>query len=437
MVALLISVGLLALCWVRAVSAPAWIPLAVGIGCLMLGSQESPAIRLALASLILLYFVKASAISRMEERPRGLGAWIYATVWPGIAPDGLISRSEPRPDAGRRFKRGYTKFWMGLTLCLVISWFANRIDPTLLGAVGIVALLLTVHFGFSDMLTAGIQSQGWNVKPLFDDPFRAVTLNEFWSRRWNLAFVQMNRILFMRPLVRMMGLRRAVFGAFVISGILHELAISYPVMKGWGGPLAYFILQAALVAFERRLKLSGSLWTWVALLLPTPLLFHDAFRRTLVAPLFSGLGNWLHSLTFETFWSIALAGLGLLHFLILAASFQVPTRLNWREELGRLSPLNRKLMWTYGAFIVLCIVAFGVMTLALRPALLSGNIVGLWLCGFIAVFWGLRLIVDNFVLVYSDWPQGPEFEIGHMLLNTVFITLFVGYGGFIVLTLTK
>jgi hypothetical protein len=33
---------------------------------------------------------------------------------------------------------------------------------------------------------------------LFDRPLAARTLNDFWTRRWNLPFVEMNRRLFMR-----------------------------------------------------------------------------------------------------------------------------------------------------------------------------------------------------------------------------------------------
>jgi len=52
-------------------------------------------------------------------------------------------------------------------------------------------------------------------------------------------------------------------------------------------------------------------------------------------------------LTFRTL--LLLAGLG--HFLVLAASFQVPSRLGWAAELSRLRPLNRKLMWVYGSLV--------------------------------------------------------------------------------------
>ena len=46
-----------------------------------------------------------------------------------------------------------------------------------------------------------------------------------------------------------------------------------------------------------------------------------------------------------------LAGFG--HFVILLASFQVPFRLKWREDLRSLMPFNRKLLWVQGGFTVL------------------------------------------------------------------------------------
>ena len=423
----------------RAVPLPAWLPFILGILLVAASTNQAPAVRLLLSSLVLLYFVKASAVLALEPpaRPAGIGALLYHTVWPGISALGLINREVPLPDSGRRFKRGYAKFLLGLTACALLAWNADRIPATLLGGAGIAALLLTVHLGFSDMLTSLFQCQGQNVSPLFDDPLKSRSLNEFWTRRWNLAFVQMNRILFMRPLVKRFGIRGAVIGSFIISGLLHELAISFPAGTGYGGPFAYFLIQIVLVTIERRLKLSGPLWTWISLLLPAPILFHHGFRTELVAPLFTWVGTFLHRLTYESFWNLAFIGLGLIHFLILAASAQVPTRLNWKEELPRISSLNRKLMWTYGAFIVLCIIAFGIMTLALRRELIAANPATLWLSGFIAVFWTLRVICDNFVLKFEDWPQGPEFEIGHVLLNTIFLTLSLGYGGFLVLSLVR
>lgn len=125
--------------------------------------------------------------------------------------------------------------------------------------------------------------------------------------------------------------------------------------------------------------------------------------------------------------ALLLAGLG--HFAILAASFQVPYRLRWKEELARLSPLNRKLMWTYGGFTVMTIVAFGVLTLALRPEMLRGDRAAVGLAAFIGLFWTVRIAVDAFYFEHADWPQGKEFKIGHILLTTLFVFLAATYVG--------
>src|ERR1700694_5760556 len=87
-----------------------------------------------------------------------------------------------------------------------------------------------------------------------------------------------------------------------------------------------------------------------------------------------------------------LAGLG--HFVLLGASFQVPSRLGWREDLAQLRPFNQKLMWTYGAFTVLTILAFGILTLVLHDEFLHGDRAAMGLAAFIAAYWTARIAVD-------------------------------------------
>ena len=53
---------------------------------------------------------------------------------------------------------------------------------------------------------------------------------------------------------------------------------------------------------------------------------------------------------------------GILHFGILIASALVPRVLNWRSSLRKLDPLSRQLIWVHGLFIVLVIIAFGVLS---------------------------------------------------------------------------
>jgi alginate O-acetyltransferase complex protein AlgI len=124
-----------------------------------------------------------------------------------------------------------------------------------------------------------------------------------------------------------------------------------------------------------------------------------------------------------------LAGIG--HFCILGASFQVPARLGWKTDLARLTPFNRKLMWTYGAFTVLTIVAFGSLTLALHSEFLRGNPAALGLAAFIGVYWAARVGVDLFYFEHADWPTGTPFVVGHVLLTSLFAALAATYIGLV------
>jgi uncharacterized MAPEG superfamily protein len=129
-------------------------------------------------------------------------------------------------------------------------------------------------------------------------------------------------------------------------------------------------------------------------------------------------------------WLLIAAGIG--HFVVLIASVQVPRRFNWKEELARLRPLNRKIMWVYGGFTVLTIIAFGVMTLALRTELLRGDRAALALATFICIYWFARLLIDFFYYEHSDWPAGRSFVIGHILIVALFAALVLVYGGLVV-----
>jgi alginate O-acetyltransferase complex protein AlgI len=120
-----------------------------------------------------------------------------------------------------------------------------------------------------------------------------------------------------------------------------------------------------------------------------------------------------------------LAGAG--HFLILAASFQVPARLRWKEDLAKLMPLNRKLLWVQSSFTVLTIIAFGTMTLALHHEIMRGDKAATVLAIFIAVYWTARIGVDAFYFSHDDWPAGNQFVVGHALLTLLFVFLAVTY----------
>jgi len=58
---------------------------------------------------------------------------------------------------------------------------------------------------------------------------------------------------------------------------------------------------------------------------------------------------------------IYLAGFGQLSVLI--ASALVPNKLDWKNEFRPLSRLHRQMYWVYGGYVVLSIIAFGLISI--------------------------------------------------------------------------
>ncbi|MBT3469555.1 MAG: hypothetical protein HN467_09555, partial [Opitutae bacterium] len=95
---------------------------------------------------------------------------------------------------------------------------------------------------------------------------------------------------------------------------------------------------------------------------------------------------------------------GGLHFMTLIASAMVPKTLDWKGELGKMIPFLRTLFWVYGVFIVLTILAFGVMTFVNYKALAVGeSLEARSICAFISIFWGARLVVQLFFFDASEY----------------------------------
>lgn len=107
------------------------------------------------------------------------------------------------------------------------------------------------------------------------------------------------------------------------------------------------------------------------------------------------------------------------HFALLSVSFNVPRVLNWRTELAALSPMNRKLLWIYGGYVVFTYLAFGVLTLVLHDELLNGDKAAVALAVFIGLYWLVRLAMDPW-MGKSAWPKGWIFTVAYIALDLLF-----------------
>ncbi|MFN0022257.1 MAG: hypothetical protein ACKVP0_28750 [Pirellulaceae bacterium] len=112
---------------------------------------------------------------------------------------------------------------------------------------------------------------------------------------------------------------------------------------------------------------------------------------------------------------------GFLQWSVLIASALVPIRLNWKRDLGVLPRLHRQLFWTYGGYTVLSIVSLGLLCVTLAESLADGTTLARALCGFIAVFWGIRLGLQ-FVLDARPYLTAWWQVVGEVLLTVLFLS---------------
>src|SRR5213595_2651667 len=160
--------------------------------------------------------------------------------------------------------RASAKILLGAVLLFGVAHLAYQ--PVLAGWIGMIGMILILHFGLFQLLAAGWRKAGIDVEPIMNAPLHSKTISEFWGRRWNSAFNRLAFEFISRPIARHFGARiscdRALrspristlhFGraiatltAFLVSGLIHELVISLPAGAGYGLPTAYFILQGSL-----------------------------------------------------------------------------------------------------------------------------------------------------------------------------------------------
>jgi hypothetical protein len=221
----------------------------------------------------------------------------YVFLWPGMNAGEFLGLTPTRPPVatGPELGMALAKTALGLT---GIAWAIAhaRTAPALwAGWVGMLGIIFTLHFGGFDLASWAWRRAGVSAMPIMKNPLRATALGEFWGERWNLAFADLSRRFIFKPLARRWGASLAGCTVFLVSGLIHESAISLPANGGWGGPTLYFLLQAAGIVSEkstiaRRFGLGKGWrgWAWVLLVAagPIPILFQPVFVERVIVPMF-------------------------------------------------------------------------------------------------------------------------------------------------------
>src|SRR5437773_2671750 len=117
---------------------------------------------------------------------------------------------------------------------------------------------------------------------------------------------------------------------------------------------------------------------------------------------------------------VALVTAGVLHLVPLSAGLTVPRVLRLDRELGKLDPLTRQLIWVHGAFIVVTIVAFGLITVTSADSMLQGSPLAVGTAAFIGLFWFLRRLIQLFYFDARPWLTNTFRTVGYKSLTFVF-----------------
>jgi alginate O-acetyltransferase complex protein AlgI len=228
-------------------------------------------------------------------------ALAYLFAWPGMEAARFLA-----PELAPRRSRSATlriaavatvRILLGLFLLFGVARHAT--EPLLAGWIGMVGMVLLLHFGFFHLLSAGWRALRVDAPPIMNAPLRSTSVSEFWGQRWNAAFNDLALRLVFRPAVRRSGIAGATLLAFLVSGLIHELVISLPAGAGFGFPSGYFLIQGFGVLTERsaagrwiglRTGVRGWMFTMIVVAGPAFWLFHPPFVSKVILPFMQAIG---------------------------------------------------------------------------------------------------------------------------------------------------
>ncbi len=255
----------------------AWLSLMGGM-IILLSLDREPLVRMVvfccylLGSMKSLVYVVWGAEGRRLRWSRYL---VFAFLWLGMEP-GEFAKDRRKLEWSSHFRIGLFCATGGA----LVAFLVRGLGWTHLLAL-FIPMSVAFHYGVLRLATAALRAFGFPVRALFRNPLTSTGLADFWGARWNLGYTHMMARTILRPAKRVLGPRRAFFAVFLFSGVLHEVAITFPVGTGYGLPTLYFLIQGLAVEIERRfIPLKGKIfWTLASILLPVGLLFPRAFRE--------------------------------------------------------------------------------------------------------------------------------------------------------------
>ncbi len=123
---------------------------------------------------------------------------------------------------------------------------------------------------------------------------------------------------------------------------------------------------------------------------------------------------------------LILAGVGQLGLAL--GSLALPRMLRWGDDTAKLRPLTRQVFWTYAAYIWVTNICFGAVSTFAPHWLLDRSPLARAVAGYIAAYWGARVLVQFFYFDRSEAPTGAFYKMAEVALVGLFVFLTAVYG---------
>jgi len=106
---------------------------------------------------------------------------------------------------------------------------------------------------------------------------------------------------------------------------------------------------------------------------------------------------------------------------LVVVNLMVPGRFHWREEMSRLSLVNRQIFQAHSVFLVLTLALFSALLLTCGTALLEPTRLSRAVLFGLTVFWGLRMLMQWYFYSPLIW-RGHRFNtVMHYVFSVVWV----------------
>ena len=106
---------------------------------------------------------------------------------------------------------------------------------------------------------------------------------------------------------------------------------------------------------------------------------------------------------------------------LVVVNLLVPGRFHWREEMSRLSLVNRQIFQAHSVFLVLTLALFSALLLTCGTALLEPTRLSRAVLSGLTIFWGLRMLMQWCFYSPLIW-RGHRFNtVMHYVFSVVWV----------------